>query len=211
MQKDKTEQHTENRNTVFDSSLSAGNDIHIGDNHIHQHLTIGHTNNRRQFGWLAAGLVFMIILGLAMFYYWQQGTYQKPVPTMSVVNPVVANKDTLHEPNMTSRTTGDTRQDKIQPKSQPQLILLAQGILMDAETGAPLEGVQVTAVGLGGEAVTNETGAFTLRVLQQPLYNEYRIKYYKTGYETIVETHYQIPKTINKKLLKLPNNNISEK
>jgi hypothetical protein len=194
MEHNKSEQHGNTHNAAIQSSLNAGNDIHIGDKHIHQNITLGTTKPPKTAQ--SKGIIALILLLLcAVVGYYLVQTYQHPKEKHQQVTDATLKDTSSFKP--VSRAGSNEVKPSV--KSQEQK-LLAKGIVTDGESDAPIEGVLVAAVGLEGSTITNKLGEFTLKVNTMPISNEYRLRFSKEGYEPFVETHYEIPKTIEKRL-----------
>jgi|GEM_PF-5998447 len=195
MEHNTSDQNTQNHNAVVRSSLSAGNDIHIGDKHYHAEKSRkGFWTWRASVGLVATIAVFLWV-GLFLTQKIPAGAQEIPSNTAS--SPTLKNNMVPDDPQ--TATPIPLKEKSTALPSKLPLRLLAQGVVNDI-SGAPIEGVRITVVGLDAEVITNKNGSYKIEVKTLPTSNEYRLRFYKLGYQTNTETYFEVPKIIEKRL-----------
>lgn len=196
--------HLENhKNTVKDSSISAGNNVHIGD--IHHHNTPPQKPKQNHVEKIIVVLAVLVVIIIGVNFN----------------NPLRTPVDLLTSPADTASTlpqTDKTTQNPTIPSSvatpapkkpnPPLEVVLASGMLTDGDTDIPIEGGTISVVGVPGESTTTDkTGTFSLTSKTITQDKEYRLRFERSGYESEVFTYHKTNKIVEVKLFRLKKSN----
>lgn len=191
----------EQKNVVSNSTIEAGNNVHIGDVHYHQKETVTHVSpDKPPYRPLALRVALALILlvlfvltctnwaGLKQAISPSAGLPRADsIPARSITG---VNSDTgrTGETPELQATTPKTRTVKNDPDKEISGMVVGQ----DNE---PLAGAQVTVSGTNFEMTTGKNGLFRLFPDAHSTSEEYRVYCYKDGYLPWNEIYLGLPQT----------------